>query len=178
MRKGGDVHLGVEDAGLGLDNAHGAIEGLNVEEVTLAVRHDSGKVQTQILGVHLGGEAVADALLGVGGDLNAVAGGSQVTDRLAVLLRSPQATADKVHGDWVGLIVGECDKSLGRVTIDQLDAEDLRSGERRLSGHGKGGDLLSNLFSILHITLVSQLMKSNKSQFTSRQTVTERDEQG
>lgn len=170
--------MGVEDAGLRLDNAHGAIEGLNVEEVALAVRHDSGKVQTEILGVHLSGEAVADALLGVGGDLNAVTRGSQVADRLALLLRSPQATADKVHGNWVRFIVGECDKSLGRVTIDQLDAKDLRSGERRLSSDSKAGNLLSSLFGILHIPLVSQLMKSNKSQFTSRQTVIERNGRG
>lgn len=33
-----DLHLGIEDASLGLHDAHCAIEGLNGEELALAVR--------------------------------------------------------------------------------------------------------------------------------------------
>lgn len=141
----------VKDASLGLNHAHGAIEGLNGEELALAIGHDGGELQANILGVHLSGEAVADALLGIGGDLDAITGSGQVTDCLAFLLLSPQATADEVHGDWVGLIVGDSNNRLGRVTIDELDAKDLRRREGSLSRNSVRLGFFRGLLSILNI---------------------------
>lgn len=146
--KGKCLHLGVEDASLGLHHAHSAIEGLDGEKLALAVRQDGSDVQTEILGVHLGREAVADALLGIGRDLDAVTSGSQVTDCLALLLHSPQATTNEVHGDRVGLVIGESDERLGRVTVNELHTEDLRRGEGCLRTNSEGPVLL-NLLSIL-----------------------------
>lgn len=130
-----DSHLRVEDAGLRFHHAHSAIEGLNGEELALAVRQNGGQVQTEVLGVHLSGEAVADALLLTRGDLDAIARGSQVTDNLALFIETPQAASDEVHGDGIGLVVREIDQRLGRVTVDELHAEDLGGRERGLSLH-------------------------------------------
>lgn len=124
--------MGVKDAGVGLNHAHSAIEGLDGGELALAVRQDGGDAQTDVLGVHFSGEAVADALLGARGDLDAIASGSQVTDDLALLLEVPEATSEEVHGDGVRLIVDEVDHSLGRVAVHELDSEDLRGRERNL----------------------------------------------
>lgn len=135
------LHVGVEDARLGLDDAHGAIEGLNGEELALAIRQNSGDVQTNILGVHLGREAVRDGLLLAGGNLGAIASGSQVANHLAFLIQSPQAASEEVYSDGVRLIVGDGDQSFGRTTIDKLDAKDLRGGERSLGLDGKVGNL-------------------------------------
>jgi len=99
--------------------------------------------------VHLGREAVADALLGIGRDLDAVTSGSQVTDCLALLLHGPQATADEVHGDRVGLFIGKSDERLGRVTVDELHTKDFRGREGCLRTDSEGTvllDLLSILF--------------------------------
>jgi hypothetical protein len=142
--------LGVEDASLGLHDAHGAIEGLNGEKLALTVRQNGGNVQTNILGVHLGREAVGDGLLRAGRDLNAIASGSQVADDLAVLLKVPQAASEEVHGDGACFVVGDGDQRFGRTTIDELDAKDLRGGERSLGSDSKVGDLsLRDSLSIL-----------------------------
>lgn len=103
--------------------------------------------------MHFGGEAVADALLLASGDLDGVARGGQVTDHLARLVEVPQAASKEVHGDWIGLIVGERDKSLGRVTVNKLDAEDLGSRERGFSLDIEAGSLrLSNLLGVLQFS--------------------------
>lgn len=103
--------------------------------------------------MHLGGEAVADTLFLASGNLDCIARGSQVTDHLARLLEVPQAASKEVHGDRAGLIVRESDESLGRVTVDKLDAEDLRSRERGFSLDIEAGSLsLSNLLGVLQFS--------------------------
>lgn len=147
----GHLHLGVEDAGLRLHHAHSAIEGLDGEEVALAVRHDGRDVQTDIHWVHLGREAVADALLRLRGDLDTVTGGGQVANILALLVETPQAATHEVDGNRVGLIIGESDQRLGRVTVDELHTEDLGGRERGLCRDGKTESLsLRNLLGILY----------------------------
>ena len=124
--------MGIEDAGLGFHDAHGAIEGLNGEELALAVRQNGGNVQTKFLGVHLGCEAIRDGLLLASGNLDAIAGGSQVANNLALLLQVPKATSEEVDSDRVRLVVNDRDQSLGWTTIDKLDAKDLGGRERSL----------------------------------------------
>lgn len=146
------IHLGVKDAGLGLNHAHSAIEGVNGEKLALVVSQNGGQVQTKILRVHLGGEAIADALLLSSGDLDGIARGGQVTDHLALLSEVPQAASKEVHRDGIGLVVCECDQSLSRVTVDKLDAEDLRSRERRLRLDIEAGCLsLGDLLGVLQV---------------------------
>lgn len=132
----GNLHLGVEDAGLRLHHAHGAIEGLKGEGLTLTVRDDDSEVQTEILRVHLSREVVADALLLTRRNLNAIPRSRQVADSLALLLEIPQTTSNQLHGNGVGLVVRDVDQRLGWTTIDELDTEDLRGreGSLRLDG--------------------------------------------
>lgn len=146
----GALHLRVEDAGLGLNHANRAIEGLDGEEPTLVVRDDGSDLQMEILRVHLHREVVTDAFLLAGRDFNAIARGSQVTDDLAFFLEVPQAASNEVHDHGIGLIVGNVDQRLSRTTIDELHAKDLRGWERGLCLHGEARSLcLCSLFSIL-----------------------------
>lgn len=131
-KRGGVLHLGVEDAGIRLHDANGAIVGNDRNQAALAVRNNGGKSQLEILGVHLGGEAIADCLLLASGNLNSITSSRQVADNLGLVTRVPKATADEVHRDRVRLIVGDGDQRLGRVTVDKLDTEDLGSRERSL----------------------------------------------
>lgn len=101
-------------------------------QAALAVRNNGGKSQLEILGVHLGGEAIADCLLLASGNLNSITSSRQVADNLGLVTRVPKATADEVHRDRVRLIIGDGDQRLGRVTVDKLDTEDLGSRERSL----------------------------------------------
>lgn len=137
----GTLHLGVEDAGLGLNHTHSAIEGLNGEELTLMVRENGSDLQTKILRVHLSRKVVADTLLLACRDFNAIARGGQVTDDLAFFLKIPQAASDEVHGDGIGLIVGDVDQRLSRTAIDELHAKDLRGRERGLRLYGESWSL-------------------------------------
>lgn len=119
--------------------------------MTLAVGHDGRNVETNIHWVHLSREAVADALLRVRGDLDTVTGGGQVANVLALLVEAPQAAPNEVDGDRVWLIVSESDQRLGRVTVDELYAEDLGGRERSLGRDSESESLsLRNLLSILH----------------------------
>lgn len=101
-------------------------------QTALTVRDNGGKSQLEILGVHLGGEAIADCLLLASGNLDSITGSRQVADDLGLVIGVPKATADEVHRDRVRLIVGDGDQRLGRVTVDKLDTEDLGSRERSL----------------------------------------------
>lgn len=118
-------------------------------QTALAVRNDGREGHLKILGVHLGGEAVADGLLLTSRNLNGIASSGQVTDNLALVLDIPKTTSDEVHGNGVGLIVGNGDQRLGRVTIDELDAEDLGSRERCLGGDSQRASVCFSILNIL-----------------------------
>jgi hypothetical protein len=144
----GFLHLRVKDAGIRLDDANSAIVGNDRSQAALAVGNDGGKGQLEILGVHLGREAVADSLLRASGDLDGVASSSQVADNGGLVIDVAKTTSNEVHRDGIRLIVGNGDQRLGRVTIDKLDAEDLGSRERCLGRDGQSNDFW---FSILRI---------------------------
>ena len=140
----------IEDAGLGFHYAHRAIEGLDGEKVTLTVRKNGSDVQTKVLRMHFGSEAVANALLLASRNLDAITGGSQVADHLAILLKIPEATAKEIHSDRVRLVVSKGDQRLGWVTVDELHTKDLGGRERRLGLDSQIGDFsLRDLLSIL-----------------------------
>lgn len=157
--KGGFLHLGVEDAGIRLHDANGAIVGKSRKQAALAVRNNGRKSHLEILGVHLSGEAVADCLLLASGNFDSITSSSQVADDLGLIIGFPKATADKVHRDRVRLIIGDGDQRLGRVTVDKLDTEDLGSRERGLSRDSQSGNLCFSILSILQVQnqTISQL---------------------
>lgn len=80
------LHLGVENAGFRLHDTDSAIIGIDGVEVALGAGDDRGELESDILGVHLGGEAVAQALLLTSGDINTISGGSQVANHMALLV--------------------------------------------------------------------------------------------
>jgi hypothetical protein len=145
----GCSHLGIEDAGIRLNNADSAIVGSDSEETAFAIGENGRQSQLKVLGVHLGGEAVADRLLGSGGDLDTVASSGQVASNLGLVLGVAKTTSNKVHSHRVRLIVGDGDQCLGRVTVDKLNAKDLRSRERRLRRDSQDRGLCFSLLSIL-----------------------------
>ena len=157
--KGGFLHLGVEDAGIRLHDANGAIVGKNRKQAALAVRNNGRKSHLEILGVHLGGEAIADCLLLASGNFDSITSSSQVADNLGLIIGFPKATADKVHRDRVRLIIGDGDQRLGRVTVDKLDTEDLGSRERGLGRDSQSGNPCFSILSILQVQnqTISQL---------------------
>lgn len=71
---------------------------------------------------------------------------------MAIGFLEERATND-AHANGLGLVVGDGQTRLGGMTVDQLDAEDLRLGER-------GGDLdvqvrclgLGNLLDVLNLS--------------------------
>jgi hypothetical protein len=146
--------LGIEEAGLGLDHADGAIVGIDGEELSFAVGNDGSDGESQVLRVHFSGEAVANTLLLASGDLNAISSGSQVTNNLALFIESRQRSSDEVDGHRSSFFIGKSDQCLGRVTIDKLNAEDLGSWEgslRRYSELLNLGDVLRILGSVLMV---------------------------
>ena len=126
-----DVHLRVEDAGGSLDNRDGLIVGGDGEDGVLRVSQDGDKLQAEVLRVQLGGESVGHGLLCASRDLDRVLLRGEVAHdlRLSVDLLEKRATND-VHTDRLGLVVGDGQTSFSGMTVDELDAEDLRLGER------------------------------------------------
>lgn len=74
-----DSHLRIEDAGIRLDDRDGAVVGLQSVESGLGIDNGS-QVQSQILRVHVRLEAVGQALLLAGRNLDGILGRGQVAD--------------------------------------------------------------------------------------------------
>jgi hypothetical protein len=123
--------------------------GSDGEETTFAVRENGRQSQLKVLGVHLGGEAVAYRLLRSGGDLDSVASSGQIASDLGLVLGVAKTPTNKVHSNRVRLIVGDGDQCLSRVTVDKLNTKDLRSRERRLGRDSQNGSLCFSLLGIL-----------------------------
>ena len=125
-----DLHLRVEDAVGPLDNSDSLVVGGDSEDGVLRVPQDSDELKTEVLGVHLGGEGVGHGLLCTGRDLDRVLLRSEVAQnlKLAIDLLEQRATHN-VHANGLGLIVGDGQAGLSGMTIDKLNAEDLRLGK-------------------------------------------------
>lgn len=99
--------------------------------------------------MHLGAEAVRDRLLLSSGDLEGVLLAGQVAQDAGLSASIiEEGSADNGDADGRGLLVLDGEAGLGRVAVDELDAEDL--GLREAGGDGYlevGGDgVLFNLF--------------------------------
>jgi hypothetical protein len=125
-----DLHLRVEDAVGPLDNSNSLVVGGDSEDGVLGVPQDSDELETEVLGVHLGGEGVGYSLLCTSRDLDRVLLRSKVAQdlELAIDLLEQRAT-DDVHANGLRLIVGDGQAGLSGMAVDELDAEDLRLGE-------------------------------------------------
>lgn len=75
-----NVHLRVEDAGGGLDNAGQTAVSLDLEDLTLGVGKDSEEFDNDILGLHVQDKREGQGLSLAGGDLDIVADGRQVAE--------------------------------------------------------------------------------------------------
>lgn len=73
-----DVHLGVKDAGWGLDDASQTAVSLDLEDLTLGVPDDGQKADDNILGLHVQNERERQRLRFAGGNLDVVLDGGQV----------------------------------------------------------------------------------------------------
>ena len=81
------IHLRVKDAGRSLDNGHGFVVGGKSEQVVLLVLEHSHELQTDVLGVHLGREAVGQRLLLAGGDFQAIALAGEIAQDVRLVAR-------------------------------------------------------------------------------------------
>lgn len=155
------LHLRVEEAGGRLHDADSLVVDRHRVEVVLAVLQNSHKLQAQILRVELGGEGVRDGLLGTRWDLDRVLLRGEVADDVALsglFLEQRSADDGDAYGSWLSVVDGQ--PSLGSVTIDELDTEDLRlrEGHRDLDIEvGRLRLILCDLLDLQH-TIVSSLM--------------------
>lgn len=131
-----NLHLGVKDAGRGLNNADGLLGNANLEDVAALSRNNSAQRQTKVLGVHVQDERVRQRLSLAGGDDGIVADSAQVADNadrgvgiLGQGLQSVKRATDKGELDGLMLVVGNLDHGLGGTSVDQLDAKDVGLGE-------------------------------------------------
>jgi hypothetical protein len=129
--------LGVEDAGIRLNDTDSLIVRLNSEELTIAIAQNCSEVQPQVLGVKLRGKAVAETLLATSRNLDIVASSSQVAENTGISLRigicAPETATNEVDSNGACLVVRIGEKGLGWAAIDKLDAKYLSSREGR--GH-------------------------------------------
>ena len=78
----GNLHLRIEDAGVWLHDADCLIERLNRMSRAVFVGDHGREIELEILGLQIGGETVADAVLFAGRYLDVVASCRQVADNL------------------------------------------------------------------------------------------------
>ena len=102
------------------------------------VLEDGGQVEGQVLGVHLGSEAVGGSLLLASRDQKVVLAEGQVADSLG----ADERTTNEAKMNRGSLMVGDGENGVGRVAIDELDTEDLRVGEGNRDGDVQLGSLL------------------------------------
>lgn len=134
---GRNLHLRVKEAGGGLDNGSLAIVSGDLEDVALFVGEDGQQTQANILRHHVEGKRVRDRLGLAGLDLQAVLHGREVAhdalvggSALGQVVGGPQSAIGKDDLDGVVLLVGDLDQSGRGSAVDQLDAQDVRIGER------------------------------------------------
>ena len=133
-----DSHLGIEDARLGLDHVNFLVEALHRVHVSLAIFDRRRQPQCVWTWRRNGGEGIAEALLGAGGDGDGVFDGGEVPDDLlGGWMR--EGAADESDGDGRGFIVGDGQEGLVRAAVDELDAEDLGGGKGGFDGDGEVG---------------------------------------
>ncbi len=126
------LHLRVEDAGRGLDDAGEAAVDLHLEDLTLAVADDSEELDDDVLGVHVQDKVERERLGLAGGDADVVLDGGQVADDsgggrsiLGQRLGGLETASDECDLNWAILLVLDLDESSCRAAVDELDAKDV-----------------------------------------------------
>lgn len=130
----------IEEARGSLNNRDSAVESRVDVVHTRLVLEDSSQVEGQVLGVHVDSETVGGSLLLTGRDQEVVLGGGQAAVTVGPL--AEERTTDVVKADGGGLMVGDGQNSVGRMSINELDTEDLRVRERNRDGDVQFGGLL------------------------------------
>lgn len=135
-QKNEDLHLRIEEARRGLDNGSGAVEHRDGEESALRVGQDGLELKQNILRLHVEREGIGNLLSLAGRDLEVVLSARDVAQDALVRggvgredLSRVKDTSEEGEGDGSLLLVGKGDESLCRVTVDELDAEDICLGE-------------------------------------------------
>lgn len=130
-------HLGIENAGIRLNNADGLIERLQGEIFAVAAAHNSSELKPKILRMQFRNEIVGKTFLLTSWYLDIKSRRGKVANDTATLRIEwwrPERSADKLDCDWFWLLIGKGEERLGGLAIDELDAEDLRRRERGAHG--------------------------------------------
>jgi hypothetical protein len=129
-------HLGVEDAGSRVDNADSLVECLDLVDVTSLAVYNGNQVQSELLWVKIGGEAVRETLLLACGDQSVISSDSQIAhnrhERIGSFwqwLHARQCTRNEGHRHGLSFIIDEVDNGFVRVTIYDLHTENLSCWE-------------------------------------------------
>jgi hypothetical protein len=125
-------HLRIEDAAVLLNNGYSLIVCLDGVEGILVITDDGRNVQSQVLGMHLRREGVGNTLLFTRPNFHPIAYCRQVSNKARsrwIEIGGPEAPTSEVDCDRPGFVVAEGQDSLGWLSIDQLDTEDLGGGE-------------------------------------------------
>lgn len=131
----------VKQAGGRINDARGAAVGLDLEDVVgSGVGDDGDELEDDVLRHHVEGELEGKLLLLARRDLDVVLDGGQVAQDGGVggriirqRLGGLERTADEGDADRRLLVVGNLEQSLGDMTVDDLDAEDVGIREDRLN---------------------------------------------
>lgn len=125
-----NLHLGVKDAGRGLNDASQTTVGLNLEDLVLLIADDGHQANGDILRLHVQYEGVRQSPGLSRSNVYVVAHGRQVTQDtsgwgriLRERLGSRQRSTNKDNVDWALLIVYNLNDCPGGVAIDNLDAK-------------------------------------------------------
>ena len=142
------LHLRVKPAHGSLNDADSLVVDLASVDLAGGALEHGGKVQAEVLRVHLGRERISEGLVLAGGDGDAIALGGQVAQYGRSLRRAgdidgsgERATNDQ-DGDGLGFLVVDVEDGAGGVAVDKLDAEDLCLREGGLDVDVDVGSLL------------------------------------
>jgi hypothetical protein len=126
------LHLRIEDAGVRLHDADRLIERLQRKIFAIIAAQNSSKFESKILWMQFCDEIIGHSLLLACWDLDTISCRGQVADNAAALRIKrwcPEYSTHELDGDWFGFFIGKGEDSLSGFSIDELNAEDLRSGE-------------------------------------------------
>lgn len=102
-----NIHLRVEDAGLGLNHADGSIESLDSVELGDVLADNGDQVQPEVLRMHFSRETVWQGLSLPSWDLDSIVCRGKIADVCRRFIQSRQASSHEVDGDGDLFVVGE-----------------------------------------------------------------------
>jgi len=107
-----------------------------VDETGVGLGDDGGKVEGNILRVHVQNKLEGNLMLPAGGDGGVDLDGGQVAEDGGILrsalrhrLSGSKGAADENNINWRILMIGNLNQGLGDAAVDELDTEDVSFGE-------------------------------------------------